>query len=76
MQQGDGEQPLVDALAELKLLRTMQTRVKNTTERYDTMLREPTGDSPGEIAALIRNLAERQNRLYSITRDLVLRRNQ
>lgn len=76
MQQGDSEQPLVDALAELKLLRTMQTRVKSTTERYDTMLREPAGDSPGEIAALIRNLAERQNRLYSITRDLVLRRNQ
>jgi len=75
-QQGNGEQPLVAALAELKLIRTMQTRVKSTTERYDGILQNGGEAAPAEIAELLRNLAERQNRLYTITRDLVLKRNQ
>ncbi|QDS93363.1 hypothetical protein FF011L_21260 [Roseimaritima multifibrata] len=76
-QQGQqGEQPLVESLAELKLIRTMQTRVKGTTERYDAMLQTDNGAPTAEIRTLLQGLAERQNRLYSITRDLVLKRNQ
>lgn len=76
-QQGQqGEQPLVESLAELKLIRTMQTRVKGTTERYDAMLQTDDGAPTAEIRTLLQGLAERQNRLYSITRDLVLKRNQ
>ena len=70
-----GEQPLVQALAELKLIRTMETRVKSTTERYSAILK--SGDStPDDVLPLIQDLSERQNRLYRITRDLVLKRNQ
>ncbi len=70
-----GEQPLVEALAELKLIRTMETRIKSTTERYAGMLEagETTGD---DVLPLLQSLSERQNRLYQITRDLVLKRNQ
>jgi hypothetical protein len=73
-QSGQGEQPLVEALAELKLLRTMETRIKSTTDRYSGLLE--SGESVGdEILPLLQDLSQRQNRLYQITRDLVLKRN-
>ncbi|MDA8744049.1 hypothetical protein N9N28_05400 [Rubripirellula amarantea] len=74
-QPGQGEQPLVEAIAELKLLRTMETRIKSTTDRYSGLLE--SGESSGdEVLPLLQDLSERQNRLYQITRDLVLKRNQ
>ncbi len=74
-QQGQGEQPLVESLAELKLIRTMETRIKSTTERYAELLEagETTGD---DVLPLLQGLSERQTRLYRITRDLVQKRNQ
>jgi hypothetical protein len=69
-----GEQPLVESLAELKLIRTMETRIKSTTERYSGLLE--SGDySEEDVLPLSQDLSERQNRLYQITRDLVLKRN-
>ncbi len=74
-QSGQGEQPLVEALAELKLIRTMETRIKSTTNRYSSLLE--SGESSGEeVLPLLQDLSERQSRLYRITRDLVLKRNQ
>lgn len=73
-QPGQQEQPLVQALAELKLIRTMESRIKSTTERYSGLLE--SGESAGDdVLPLLQNLSERQNRLYRITRDLVLKRN-
>jgi hypothetical protein len=72
--QQSGEQPLVEQLAELRLIRTMETRIMSTTERYSRML-----DDRGEVddvLPLIRDLAERQSNLYRITRDIVQKRNQ
>ena len=70
-----GEQPLVEALAELKLIRTMETRIKSTTDRYSGLLE--SGESMADdVLPLLQDLSERQNRLYRITRDLVLKRNQ
>ncbi|MFK8113388.1 MAG: hypothetical protein AB8B91_14380 [Rubripirellula sp.] len=69
-----GEQPLVEALAELKLIRTMETRIKSTTDRYSSLLE--SGESKlEEVEPLVQDLSDRQNRLYQITRDLVLKRN-
>ncbi|WP_231615411.1 hypothetical protein [Novipirellula artificiosorum] len=74
-QGGQEEQPLVEALAELKLLRTMEKRVKTTTSRYSALLE--TGESSiAETLPLLQDLSLRQNRLYQIARDLVLKRNQ
>ena len=70
-----GEQPLVEALAELKLIRTMETRIKSTTDRYSGLL-ESSESRTDDVLPLLRDLSERQNRLYRITRDLVLKRNQ
>ena len=74
-QGGQQEEPLVKALAELKLIRTMETRIKSTTERYGELI-ESSDESGEDILPLLRDLSERQNRLYRITRDLVLKRNQ
>ena len=73
-QQQQGEQPLVEALAELKLIRTMERRIKSTTDRYSGLLESGESET-SELLPLLQNLAERQNRLYRITRDLVLKRN-
>lgn len=70
-----GEQPLVEQIAELKLIRTMETRIKSTTERYaDIIDQEPSGTD--DVIPLLRDLSDRQSKLYRITRDLVLKRNQ
>jgi hypothetical protein len=74
LQGGQQEEPLVEALAELRLIRTMETRIKSTTERYSGLIE--SGEQPDiDILPLLRDLSERQNRLYRITRDLVLKRN-
>ena len=65
---------LVEALAELKLIRTMETRIKSTTDRYSGLL-ESGQTTVDDVMPLLQDLSERQNRLYRITRDLVLKRN-
>jgi len=64
----------VEQLAELKLIRTMETRIMSTTERYAKILAE-SGDA-ADVLPLVRDLAERQSNLYRITRDIVQKRNQ
>ena len=73
-QQQSGEQPLVEQLAELRLIRTMETRIMSTTERYAKILSE-AGDT-SDVLPLVKDLAERQTNLYRITRDIVQKRNQ
>jgi len=77
--QGSQEEPLVQSLAELKLIRTMQIRIQGTTERYGNLLDVDNGaevlTTGEEVLPLLRNLAQRQDRLYQITRDLVTKRN-
>jgi hypothetical protein len=70
-----GEQPLVGAIAELKLIRTMETRIKSTTQRYEGLL-QSDDTSAQDLLPLLKNLSERQARLYKITRDLVMQRNE
>ncbi len=49
-QQGQpGEQPLVDKLAELRLIRTLQVRINNRTEALSQMLDDPS-DAVGQAS--------------------------
>ncbi len=72
------EQPLIEQIAELKLIRTMETRIKSTTERYGAIIdSEPSEpSSANDLLTLLQDLSGRQSNLYRITRDLVLKRNQ
>ncbi len=73
------DQPLVDAIAELKMIRALQMRVNTRTNRYARLLDDiddPTGQATDqELIDALERLAERQQRIYQITRDLVLGRN-
>ena len=75
-QQGSpGEQPLVDQLAELRMIRALQNRINRRTKRYDKIL----GDKPAVEADLLEELsklARRQERIFEATRDLDTGRNQ
>jgi hypothetical protein len=68
------ERPLVDLLAEIKLIRAMQMRVNTRTERYSKLIDGEQADKADLIQAL-QWLAERQQRIHRVTRDLELGRN-
>lgn len=70
-----GEQPLVDQLAEIKMLKALQTRINKRHGRYASLLKNP-GDPVGasgdpEVVSALQRLAKRQADLTEITRDLV-----
>ena len=67
--------PLVDVLAELKMIRALQVRVNSRTERYSKLVEGEQARNADLIEAL-RRLAERQGRIYKVTRDLSLGKNQ
>jgi hypothetical protein len=73
------DQPLVDELAELKMIRALQMRVNTRTQRYAKLLDnvdDPTGHATDqELREALVKLAEKQERIYQITRDLVLGKN-
>ena len=68
-----GDPALVNRLAELKMIRGLQQRVRQRTEQVQAAA---DGESAASVASLRRSLAERQDRIYRITRDIVLGVNQ
>ncbi len=74
-----GEPPLVDILAELKMIRSLQQRVNARTKRYSRLLDNP--DDPigqatqGDLRRAIGKLSELESRIQRITRDIVLGKN-
>jgi hypothetical protein len=76
-QQGQpGDQPLVDKLAEIRLIRTLQIRINNRTDALSEMLADPNDPvgqvSEGEVLSELRGLAERQASIQTVTRDIVV----
>jgi hypothetical protein len=67
-----GEQPLVDKLAELKMLRSLQLRVNTRTQRFAQLLDDGAerATQPELLEALAR-LAERQHAIERAARDIV-----
>jgi len=66
--------PLVDVLAELKMIRALQMRVNTRTERYSKLI-EGEQTQSAELLDALKRLAERQQRVQEITRDLNLGKN-
>jgi hypothetical protein len=75
-----GDMPLVDEIAELKMIRGMQIRINTRTKRYSRLLvdrDDPVGTTLDEdLRRELLKLADRQKRIYGITRDLVIGKNQ
>ncbi len=69
-----GEMPLVDKLAELKMIRSLQMRINKRTQRYGEMIKGEQAETP-ELLKAVQDLAERQERVYKATADLQQERN-
>lgn len=70
--QGENEQPLVDRIAELKMIRALQMRVNRRTR-----LINETVDVAADAGALemLRKLSQTEQEVFEITRDIVLGKN-
>ena len=66
--------PLIDTLAELKMIRALQMRVNRRTERYSKLIEGEQAEN-AELIDAIRRLAEREQRIHRVTRDLEMGRN-
>jgi len=66
-----GERPLVDAIAELKMLRSLQLRVNGRTARFSLLLGDDAAaaDRP-ELRAALGRLAERQRLIERAAHDI------
>ncbi len=71
---GENEMPLVDTLSELKMIRALQLRVNTRTKRFAELTKTEQADQP-ELLEALRRLAEREQRIHKVTRDIVLGRN-
>ena len=79
-QPGEGEDPpLVDVLAELKMIRSLQLRVNSRTKRYSRLLddpEDPVGQAvQDDLRMAIGKLSDLETRIQRITRDIVLGKN-
>lgn len=72
-----GEQPLVDKLSELKMIRSLQMRVNTRTKRFSKLLADgkERAEEPELLDALDR-LSQRQEKIQQATRDIVVGRTQ
>jgi hypothetical protein len=61
-------------LAELKMIRALQMRVNRRTKRYSLLCEDEQVERP-ELLDALGELAERQQRIYRVTRDLELGKN-
>ncbi len=66
-----GEQPLVDKLAELKMLRALQMRVNTRTRRFAQLLDDTDHAAGPEVRAVLDRLGERQRAIERAARDIV-----
>jgi hypothetical protein len=68
------EPPLVDKIAELKMIRSLQVRIYKRTQRYGEMIEGEQAET-AELLDALKDLAERQQRVYQATADLEKGRN-
>ncbi len=66
---GQEDSPLVDKLAELKMIRALQMRINTRTERYSKLVEGEQAEN-AELVDALKRLAERQERVYRVTHDL------
>ncbi|HEY1603253.1 MAG TPA: hypothetical protein VGG64_26855 [Pirellulales bacterium] len=75
----EGEQPdppLIDQLAELKMIRSLQMRINMRTKRLARLVEGDVGqaDKP-ELLDQLQRLAEREESVFRVTRDIVTGKN-
>ncbi len=79
-QQEPGEDPLIDRIAELKMIKSLQVRINNRTKLFSKMLAQPD-DPVGrantvDLEAALLQLSKREAEVFRVTRDIVVGRKQ
>jgi hypothetical protein len=69
-----GEKPLVDQLAELRMIRSLQVRVNRRTQQYGAMI-EGEQALEAELLEALDNLSLRQQKIFQATRELNTKEN-
>jgi hypothetical protein len=69
---GDSEPPLVDRIAELKMIRSLQLRVNKRTKLIAETAAKTTDP---DLLRTLQQLADREEEVHRITRDIVLGKN-
>ncbi len=69
-----GDRALLDKLAELKMIRSLQMRINKRTQMYGKMIEGEEAEAQGVLDALS-ELAQRQERVHKATADLAQGRN-
>jgi hypothetical protein len=69
-----GEKPLVDQLAELRMIRSLQVRVNKRTQQYGAMIEGEQAEETDLLEAL-EELALRQQKIFQATRELNTKEN-
>ena len=66
---------MIEFLAELKMIRALQMRVNRRTERYSKLV---DGEQAGkdDVQEALKHLAEQEDRVHKVTRDLELGKNE
>ncbi len=70
-----GEQPLVDQIAELRMIRALQVRVYSRTQQFGAMI-EGEQALQAELLDMLTELSLRQSKILQATRDLETKSNQ
>lgn len=71
----EDEQRLIDILSELRMIRQMQTRVNDRTQRYERMAVEPNADLP-TLGRQVEELARQQSRIARILNTIKVGKNE
>jgi hypothetical protein len=69
------DQPLIDILAELRMLRSLQMRVNKRTQRYQKLIEGEQAADPDLLQALTK-LAESEAKIFRATKDIAQGKNQ
>ena len=70
-----GDPPLVGILGELKMIRSLQVRVRRRTGRYHEIIAEHGQAQKPELVEALRRLAGRELDIHRIVRDIDLGKN-
>jgi hypothetical protein len=69
--------PLIEMLAELKMIKSLQLRVNRRTERYSKLITDKEGQADkDDVIDALKILADQQARVYKVTRELELGKNE
>lgn len=77
-EQQPGEDPLIDRIAELKMIKSLQVKINQRTQRYSKLLTDP--DDPigqansADLESAILQLSKREAEVFRVTRDIVVGR--